>query len=237
MDSTAHARLQQPTAARPLLGMTALAVEDSRYTCETLRRMCSRSGARLRRADSLQSARRHLAVYRPTIAIVDLGLPDGNGADLISDLSRASPRVCALLAISGDPFGEDVAIAAGADGFMAKPFSSLAAFQAAILRHLPTPMRPHGVRAVVEEAVVPDPLAYRDDIAHAADLLDDSGDRATLSYVAQFTAGVARSVGDHALASAAADLAAAMSGQRDHAGVAARLRAMVRARLSDRVAI
>ena len=92
------ARLQKPTAERPLLGLTVLIVEDSRYASEAMRLLCLRSGARIRRADSLRAARRHLQVYRPAAIIVDLGLPDGSGLDLIAELDAASPRVAALLA-------------------------------------------------------------------------------------------------------------------------------------------
>ena len=87
---------------RPLLGLTILVVEDSRYACEAMRLLCLRSGARIRRADSLKSARKHLQVYRPSVVIIDLGLPDGSGAELIEALSTASPRVAVILGTSGD---------------------------------------------------------------------------------------------------------------------------------------
>ncbi len=196
-----------PSARRPLLGMTMLVVEDSRYACEALRLMCLHSGARIRRADCLASARRHLQVYRPSAVIVDHGLPDGSGLELIAELHDAAPRVGILMGISGDGTGASAAKAAGADGFLDKPIASLATFQHAILEHMPSDRQPSGPRVLNDAVIEPDPVAYMDDMAHAATLLEDYGDGPMMDYVAQFLGGVARSADDSPLAQAAGDLA------------------------------
>lgn len=187
-----------PSAARPLLGITVLLVEDSRYASEAMRLLCMRSGARIRRADCLRSARRHLQVYRPSVLIVDLGLPDGSGLDLIAETHQASPRISTILGISADDHGQARCEAAGADGFLAKPLQSLAFFQQEVLRHLPVEMQRSGPQIWHEQVIHPDFIAYRDDIAHIADLLDGPTDDAVVSYVTQFLEGVARMAGDSA---------------------------------------
>lgn len=187
-----------PTAHRPLLGVTVLVVEDSRYASEAVRLMCLRSGARIRRADSLETARRHLAVYRPTVVLIDVGLPDGSGLALIETLSEASPRIEVILGISGDTSIERAVFAAGADNFIAKPIDNLAAFQHAILSQLPADRQPPGPRMLTEEIVRPDSVAYHDDLNHIAQVLRDD-DATNLDYVTQFLSGVARSAEDHAL--------------------------------------
>lgn len=223
----------QPTARRPLLGLTVLVVEDSRFACDALRLLCLRSGARIRRADCLASARRHLQIYRPSVVIADMGLPDGSGADLIEELNRASPRVGVLLAISGDSFAEDSAIAAGADGFLQKPLANLATFQEAILSRLPADRQPAGPRVLPDGDVRPDPIAYRDDLCHAADTLCQNADDPTLAYVGQFLSGIARSAGDRALAEAADTVAALNHGKRPLNADIVRLNLMLKDRISE----
>lgn len=195
-----------PTPARPLLGNTVLVVEDSRFACDALRLLCQRSGARIRRADCLASGRRHLQVYRPSVVIIDLGLPDGDGTELIEELDAATPRVPVLMATSGDDDKLAGALNAGADGFLAKPIESLAAFQAAILEHIPFEHHPKGPRAIPKDTISPDMLAYKDDIGHAADMLSQHQDPDTLAYLAQFLCGVAETAKDSDLARAAGRL-------------------------------
>ena len=226
-----------PTSTRPLLGLTILVVEDSRYACEAMRLLCLRSGARIRRADCLKSARRHLQIYRPSAIVVDMGLPDGSGADLIEELAQTTPRIGVILGTSGDLDGEDAAMEAGADGFLSKPVSSLAAFQAAILTRLPADRQPLGPRLLFDEEIRPDRLAYQDDMAHVADMLSERTDGRTLDYVAQFLLGVARSGEDHVLVSAAQSLARTRARGAPVTAETARVAGLVQERLQQRQVI
>jgi len=192
---------------KPLLGATVLVVEDSRFASEAIRLLCLRSGARIRRADCLRSARRHLRVYRPSVAIIDIGLPDGEGDALIAELAQANPRVEVILATSGDDGAEARALAAGADGYLAKPVASLAYFQQTILSRMPEQTQSSALRVISDECVQPDPFAFRDDMVHAAEILAQGGTVETVDYLAQFLAGVARAARDAPLENAAAKLA------------------------------
>ena len=229
-----------PTAMRPLLGLTVLVIEDSRFACEAMRLLCLRSGARIPPADTLRAARRHHQVYRPSVVIIDIGLHDGNGADLIRELSVAAPRPEVILGTSGDDNSEAIAMEAGADGFLAKPINSLGAFQDRILSSLPDDRRPMGPRSVVQDAVEPDPIAYRDDMAHVAEILDkakSATDTRLLDYVAQFLGGVARSASDDDLVLAADALAAKRASGHAVPSELATVAGLVQARLAQKVAI
>ncbi len=225
-----------PTAERPLLGLTVLVVEDSRFASEAMRLLCLRSGARIRRADSLRSARRHLAVYRPTVVIIDVGLPDGSGTELIAELVAGSPRVTAILAMSGDPDAEQSAKDAGADGFLGKPIESLSAFQAELVSHLPNAARPHGLRLVAEDGIDPDPLALLDDLTHVSDLLtsSDNLDRRAVSYAVQFLSGLARIAHDPPLQEMATRLSSHYASGEPIVSDVANIAGLVQERLIDR---
>jgi DNA-binding NarL/FixJ family response regulator len=202
----------------PLHGVTLLAVEDSRFASEALRLMCQRTGARMRRADSLGAARRHLAVYRPDVVIVDLGLPDGDGGELIRDLGAPPGFGPAVLATSGDPAMRVPAMAAGASGFLDKPVEDLATFQAAILRLFP------GAPLLLAEATIgaqpaPDPIALTDDLCHVAERLSLDPGQDERRYLAGFLGGLARSARDAGLAQAAGQITMAGASLADIAAL------------------
>lgn len=225
---------RRPTPERPLLGLTVLLVEDSRFASEALRLICQTSGARLRRADTLASARRHLALYRPTAVIVDMGLPDGSGADLIAELDQSSPRVPVLIGISGASEMRTAALRAGAQSFLEKPVNNITVVQHAILSALPEMDAPRGPRRLDDGSVTPDEVALRDDLTRLEDMLRDPCSRQETSYAAQFLSSLAHSSGDPELADAARALDAIVN---PNAGVSAatlrRVTETLRTRISE----
>lgn len=221
------------TAKRPLAGMTVLLVEDSRFASEAVRLLCLKSGARIRRADSLRAAKRHLACYVPTIVIVDIGLPDGSGVELIRELDAAHQRIPAILATSGDDRGFVAAMDAGANGTMLKPISSLATFQKVVLDAMPGDIRPEGLRLVDGETVDPDPIALADDLTHIADVLTLAEDDRTYDYVTQFLTGLARTAKDKPLEEAACSLADQRSKGAPVTAELARLAGIIQSRIEE----
>ena len=209
--------------ALPLSGVTILLVEDSRFTSDALRLMCQRSGARMRRAETIAAARAHLRTYRPDVVIVDLGLPDGKGEDLISECAGQGMVV---VATSGDPAGALSSRRAGASRFWGKPLPGLAVFQGDILSHLP---KRFSVVSTDKEKAEADPLALADDLRHALAVLQEPDSAAQRHYLSGFLQGLARSTGDATLREAAhlldktgasiAPVQAALSARLNAAGV------------------
>ncbi len=178
-------------------GCTVLVVEDSRFSADAVRMFLRASGARMRRAETLCDARRHLLLYRPEAVMIDMGLPDGSGASLIAELRARQGMGVHVVATSGHPELEHLALEAGADVFLPKPLETLAEFQSAF-----EPVMPWLCAALTAQDRAlprPDPLALRDDFARAARALSRAADDETLSYTSRFVGGLARCTGDTAL--------------------------------------
>jgi len=205
-------RLPRPAAGLPLWGVTILLVEDSRFAADGLRLLALRGGARLRRAETLSQARRHLGLYRPDLVLVDPGLPDGPGEALIAELAGAARPGPVVLAISGDPEKAHACLSAGAAGFLAKPVTSCADFLAVLRSHLPDP-RGGEAAAPPLRLPIPDDLALREDLIFAQRRLSEAGTKEDRLYLSGFLEGLARATSDPALAEAAGALVANGPGQ------------------------
>lgn len=219
--SDVQSRLQASFRRQCLFAVTILLVEDSRSASEAIRIMAAESGARVRRADSLHAAARHLAIYRPSVTVVDLGLPDGDGMALIRHLAGATPPYGGIVAMSGRARAEwrAEALEAGASGCLEKPIPSLGYFQDCVLAVLPDAgqrRRDDRDLAVAGRASVQ--AAFVEDLKRARSLLCDAavaGDADTIAYCAQFLGSCAEMLGDAELAAAARGDGAALLAQID----------------------
>ena len=202
-----------PDGSRCLGGIRILLVDDSRSVSEAIRIMAVRSGARIRRADTLKAAGRHLTIYRPDVVILDIGLPDGNGTSLAEEIiAWPEPRPAVLLISASE---EDVTAQAardvGADGYIVKPISGFAQFQQSVLALLPEGVgnRQDGIGNVTASQIGED--AYLHDLLNAQDLLKEAaaaGNIDATEFAAHFLLGVARTIRDPDLISTATSLLA-----------------------------
>lgn len=231
-----------PQAVLPARIGTILLVEDSRHAAEAVRLAARRLGLRLRRAEDLASARRHLRVYRPDVVLIDLGLPDGTGLDLLAELVGLPTRPRRCVAISADPDARAEALAAGAQAFVEKPLRLPGDLSALLGCAADGSARPAAVPAGSgisfgprrwKEATGPDrgreadPLALRDDLLRARMLLTD-GDAGQRHYAARFLAGLGRSLGDAGLQRSALSAC-----EREATGATASLIAALDARVAE----
>jgi len=100
-----------------------LLVEDDDATRARLARAVERNQhLRLRHAvGSFAEAMECLAAGSPDVLLTDLGLPDGNGVDLIRELKRrGAPAEALVITVFGDEQHVVAAIEAGATGYLLK---------------------------------------------------------------------------------------------------------------------
>lgn len=118
----------------PLTGPTILVVEDNPVLLPVIAEDVASLPAVVYRAQSLAEARGILRSKALDAAVIDLGLPDGSGLDLIRELRRGSFRQLTdpelpILILSGvaNLRPHEVLAVSGADGFLPKPFPVSAA--------------------------------------------------------------------------------------------------------------
>lgn len=117
--------------------LRALIVDDEAAIRRFLRSALIAEAFDVEEASDFTSALSSAAESRFDLAVLDLGLPDGNGTDLIGPMRAAgSPAIIVLSALDDEP-RKVAALDAGADDFVSKPFG-VAEFMArvrAALRH------------------------------------------------------------------------------------------------------
>ncbi len=118
-----------------------LVVEDEPGIRAVVRVMLQSASYRVVEADSAARAEIEARTHRPDLLIVDLGLPDGDGVDVIRRVRAWSPVPIIVLSARTMEEQKVAALDAGADDFVSKPFGSpelLARVRAALRRSVRT---------------------------------------------------------------------------------------------------
>jgi two-component system KDP operon response regulator KdpE len=119
-----------------------LVCDDEQQILRALRVILRDAGFEALPANTAEEALDVAAVQRPSAAIVDLVLPDGDGVEVCRRLREWSQMPIIVLSAVGDEDAKVRALAAGADDYVTKPFGPrelMARLQANLRRTAPGP--------------------------------------------------------------------------------------------------
>jgi len=102
--------------------INVLIVEDEQAIRRFLRTALEAEGLRVHEAETLQRGLIEAATRKPDLAILDLGLPDGDGLDFIRDVRQWSQMPIIVLSARIEESDKIAALDAGADDYLSKPF-------------------------------------------------------------------------------------------------------------------
>ncbi|MGA2552386.1 MAG: two-component system response regulator KdpE [Burkholderiaceae bacterium] len=101
---------------------TAVLVEDEHQIRRFVRTSLETEGWNVFEAETLKSGLIEAGTRKPDLVILDLGLPDGDGVDLITDVRGWSSVPIIVLSARSDELQKIRALDAGADDYLTKPF-------------------------------------------------------------------------------------------------------------------
>ena len=100
-----------------------LLIEDEKQIRRFVRLAVEEEGCHVVEAETMAQGLIEAGLGKPDLLILDLGLPDGNGIDLIRDLRGWSDVPVLILSARAQENDKIAALDAGADDYLTKPFS------------------------------------------------------------------------------------------------------------------
>ena len=100
-----------------------LVIEDEKQIRRFVRAALEEDGCQIAEAETMAQGLIEAGSRKPDLLILDLGLPDGNGIDLIRDLRGWSDVPVLILSARSQENDKIDALDAGADDYLTKPFS------------------------------------------------------------------------------------------------------------------
>jgi DNA-binding response OmpR family regulator len=102
--------------------MDILLVEDEPEIATLIAHALNREGLGMRHALGLAQARQAISTQEPSLILVDLGLADGSGLQLVREVAGQGIFIM-VVSGQGDELDRVLALELGADDFVVKPFS------------------------------------------------------------------------------------------------------------------
>jgi two-component system, OmpR family, KDP operon response regulator KdpE len=133
------------TPAVPAPAVSVLVVDDDPRILRALRINLTAHGYRVHTAEDGGAGLRAAAEQRPDVIVLDLGLPDLDGVEVIEGVRGWSSVPIIVLSARVDSTDKVQALDAGADDYVTKPFGMdelLARLRAAVRRAAPTDAEP-----------------------------------------------------------------------------------------------
>ena len=100
----------------------AVVIEDEPQIRRFVRAALEAEGWQVHEADTKQRGLTEAGTRKPDLLVLDLGLPDGDGIDLIRDVRSWSSVPIVVLSARSDEADKIAALDAGADDYLTKPF-------------------------------------------------------------------------------------------------------------------
>jgi two-component system KDP operon response regulator KdpE len=110
------------SSSRPSDGPAILIVEDDDETRRALARDLSARGYRVDEAADGESAMRRWALHRPDVVLLDLGLPDVDGLQIVQRIRKEATTPIVILSGRYEEREKVEALERGADDYVTKPF-------------------------------------------------------------------------------------------------------------------
>jgi two-component system KDP operon response regulator KdpE len=105
-------------------GPAILLVEDEAPARRALADYLGQRGYEVCQADTAVEAMRQWDAHRADLILLDLGLPDLDGAEVIRRIRREATTPIIILSARGDERDKIAGLEAGADDYLAKPFAT-----------------------------------------------------------------------------------------------------------------
>ncbi|SAL81519.1 DNA-binding response regulator KdpE [Caballeronia terrestris] len=102
--------------------VTVVMIEDDRQIRRFVRATLEAQGMNVIEAETGQQGLREAATRKPDLIVVDLGLPDADGIDVIRELRNWSSQPVIVLSARTHEETKVAALDAGADDYLTKPF-------------------------------------------------------------------------------------------------------------------